>query len=121
MNTARPQRVGVLLGILAGVFYWLLDALVEAYVFKLGDFPSRLIAIDAEQLWMRSTTAIVFILFGWVVDLYIQKLRANALHLQQAQRAAKLGFWEWDLQNNTLFQSANTEQIIDIQRDEDPA
>jgi len=46
-----------------------------------------------------------------------ESLEKSEQQLQEAQRIAQLGFWEWDMVNDTIYRSEVADQILGIQHD----
>ncbi len=98
-------------------------AWLAGLVFLIPVLGATLLSITTEAVW-GSGAAIVLLLiaFGFVYTRSFQaRRRAEALaahlrdreaHLQQAQRLAGLGSWEWDAPSRTLFCSAEHARML---------
>jgi len=63
------ERYGLTgLGVMVGLLFWAMEALLHAYVFNKGDFVSNLFSSDPDELWMRTLITLAFIAFGWMAQ-----------------------------------------------------
>jgi len=61
------QRYGLtVLGVVVGLLFWPLEALMHAFVFDKGSFMVNLFSRDPDELWMRTLITLSFIAFGWL-------------------------------------------------------
>ncbi|MDX8404962.1 MAG: PAS domain S-box protein [Mariprofundus sp.] len=68
------QRYGLTgLGVLVGLLFWPMEALLHAFVFDKGDFISNLFSSDPDELWMRTLITLAFIAFGWMAQRSVQE------------------------------------------------
>ncbi len=85
------------LGILVGLLYWPLEALIHDFIFGNGSFMDNLLSSDPDEIWMRTLISAVFIGFG---------IYAHRTVMQQQQ-----------LQDQLRKKSERLQQIIDSSYD----
>jgi diguanylate cyclase (GGDEF)-like protein/PAS domain S-box-containing protein len=59
----NEQKI-ILFSILGGISTWIIDALVDSFVFSKGPFWSVILTVDAHELYMRSLFLVNFVFFG---------------------------------------------------------
>lgn len=63
------QRIGFMrLGIMVGILYWPLEAVIHAYVFSDAGFQESLFVTDLHEIWMRMLVSLAFVGFGWAAQ-----------------------------------------------------
>lgn len=67
----------ILLGLVASIVYWVMESILHCTVFQGNRFFSCIIPEDTHELWMRSVTAIMFVIIGFVAQ-YLNNLRLRA-------------------------------------------
>lgn len=74
-------RIFILLGFIAGLFFWLVDALIDHYIFEPDkSFMISLFYVEATELWMRTLVVIITIAGGFFANRVFRKsLRLNNL------------------------------------------
>ena len=120
MNT--ENRI-TLSAIALGLFIWVADAILDCFFFYEGTFIELLITdIPAHELYIRLLIMVCFTVFGIICSrLFAQKnfeltLRQEVEErLNETQRIALLGSWEWDIVNNSLWWSEETYHIFEFQ------
>lgn len=75
INYIGPYAIAI------GLLYWPFEAALHAYFFDEGTFMNTLFEPEANELWMRSLTAVSFIFLG---------LFANMVQKQQTKLIARL-------------------------------
>ncbi len=71
------------LGFLFAIFYWCFDAVFDVLVFQ-----EKLFLLDFHHLFMRSTTLILFVIFGFVLEINKRKVKAQEKLKQLLQSIA---------------------------------
>ena len=90
------------------------------------DFEYRMYAKDGSLKWIRDTVNIIVdddkpsMLRGFMFDITAQKQKQEALILSQqrlleSQRIARLGHWEWNIQDNSFYWSDEVYRILGYQ------
>jgi len=74
-------------GIALAIVYWLLEALLHAYLFDKGPLVDTLIGGDANELWMRLMIAAGFVAFGFYAQHAMT--RERLLHEEMREQAAR--------------------------------
>lgn len=63
------QRYGLtVLGVVIGLLFWPLEAIMHDFVFDKGDFIPNLLSHDPNELWMRTLITLAFATFGWLAQ-----------------------------------------------------
>jgi hypothetical protein len=63
------------------LIYWLVEAVIDAFVFHTGTFAAQLVAIgDPNEFWMRTLACILFLLFGLYAQYMSDKQRLFEMH-----------------------------------------
>jgi len=63
------QRYGLtVLGVVIGLLFWPLEAMMHDFVFDKGDFITNLFSHDPDELWMRTLISLAFVAFGWLAQ-----------------------------------------------------
>ncbi len=66
MNRLIDSKYFVLFGIGFAALYWLLETLMHARLLKTGSFTSEILPLsDQNEIWMRLTTVVLFVGFGF--------------------------------------------------------
>jgi len=70
------QRYGLtVLGVVVGLLFWPLEALIHTFIFDKGDFVANLFINDSDELWMRTLISLAFIAFGWLGQRSLRELQ----------------------------------------------
>jgi len=85
------------LGIVIGLLYWPLEALIHDFIFGNGNFMDNLLSSDPDEIWMRALISAIFICFG---------IYAHRMVMQHQQ-----------LQDQLRKKSERLQQIIDSSYD----
>ena len=77
-----------------GAAYWLAESALHAAVFRTGSFAHELLHGGANEMWMRTVTALLFVVLGVVVQRYLgsrrdyeERLHRLAAAVQQSGEA----------------------------------
>ncbi|MBI2875307.1 MAG: PAS domain S-box protein [Candidatus Tectomicrobia bacterium] len=75
-----------ILGIGLGVLYWFLESAMDAFTFRMGDWGERMLAPDANELWMRVLVIGILLLFSFYAQSMLsERKRVNeVLHERTA-------------------------------------
>jgi len=70
------------LGILVGVLYWPVEALMHDFIFGHDNFLDNLLSSDPNELWMRTVISTIFIGFGFYAQRAVKRQQQlhDALH-----------------------------------------
>lgn len=86
MKSQSPNLVWIGLGV--GVFYWLTESLLHAYVFDNLPLSVTLAGEDdPNELWMRLLISVLFVAFGWIAN---RSVTAERHRKDDAQRLNRL-------------------------------
>lgn len=78
---------GVITGIALGALWWLAETIVHCYIFRDGPFGHCFLAMDANELWMRSLISVMIIITCcYVVSERIYKKKARKIIEGQRSR-----------------------------------
>jgi len=72
----------ILIALLIALSYWLLETLIETYIFDRDDFIHNLFSPRAHEAWMRSTTGAILLLLALYVLLRENRNREDRLILR---------------------------------------
>lgn len=87
--SAYLTRRTVITGIALGAIWWLAETLVHCYIFQDGPFRHCFLAMDLNELWMRSLISVmVFIIYCYVASEQVYKKKA--LDIIEGQRSKLL-------------------------------
>jgi hypothetical protein len=76
MKNLQKTKYGMLyIGLIVASFYWLVETGLHAFVFEKTDIISQLIPRNINELWMRSVTTLIIVLFGIFAHFKTNKLR----------------------------------------------
>jgi diguanylate cyclase (GGDEF)-like protein/PAS domain S-box-containing protein len=99
-ETGRFSRI--ISAIAAGLVFWVIETLLEVYVFKFGgSFITQLVSPSLHALWMRAQLAGLII----VVVLYLQNAlqrRQSELKLKHLNRQLSRSYEEWEKAFDTI-------------------
>ena len=76
----------VLIGIVLGMIFWILESILHVLVFQQTDFIQQLYSPEPHELWMRLTIVGMFITFG----IYSQRIVNSRRQAEKATRHANL-------------------------------
>lgn len=63
-------------GFVLAIMYWFIEAMLHFTILHGGDLNSELLPLDdANELWMRLLIAVMFVVFGIVMDVVLTRLR----------------------------------------------
>jgi len=68
------------------VFYWLVDAAVESFIFRYGSFISQLINPGEHEIWRRLFVSAILILLGVLVQYVIIRFRKIESSLRESEK-----------------------------------
>ncbi len=63
----------VLIGIVLGVIFWILESAIHVLVFQQVDFMQQLYGPEPHEVWMRLTIVGMFIAFGIYSQIIVKK------------------------------------------------
>jgi len=70
------NRYGIgILGVITGVVYWPIEAMVHTMIFHSGSFQQNLLELSTNEIWMRSLISIMFMAFGLFAQHFINRQR----------------------------------------------
>ena len=74
-NTNHISRSGhfILLGIVFAAFYWILESLLDVFVFHEGTLAEQILSADPNEIWMRLLIMSIFIIFGVYAQIAVTK------------------------------------------------
>ncbi len=76
----------VLLGTAFAVVYWIMEAIAHSFIFNQGRFFPHLIPDDLNELWMRSFTFLLIIVFGIYANYQIVKIEKSKKEKELIQK-----------------------------------
>jgi len=76
------------LGILVGLLYWPVEALIHDFIFRNGGFVDNLLRPDLDEMWMRTLISVVFISFGYYAQRAVRQ--QQQLHDQLHKKSERL-------------------------------
>ena|GEM_PF-5264772 len=79
----------VLVGLLVGAGYWLVETSLHAFVFHTGNFWHELMHSDWNEMWMRSCIALLLAVLGCVVQWHLLRAADWAQHLRRLASAVE--------------------------------
>ncbi len=80
----------LLMGIGLGVLFWVLEAIIHAYIFFHGNLINELFTPTVHEIWMRSVVIILFIIFALYAKLIIIKRKGAELALWESEEKFRL-------------------------------
>lgn len=75
----------ILVGILFGLFYWIVDAIIEVFLFYKGTLVENLATPDSDQIWMRSFILFMFIVFSVTIQRVLNKRKSAEEALKESE------------------------------------
>lgn len=107
------DRAVIVISVAAAVFFWILDAVVDTYVFRVGAFIDALFWPGASELWMRLVITGILTLFGFYASSRIFALRhAGEMLLGERNKAQKY----FDTAEVILLVLGPDGKVVDINR-----
>jgi PAS domain S-box-containing protein len=83
-NTKRPKlpSIGrmVIIGIILGIFYWIIESIMDATVFRKGALVDRIFSPDPYEILLRSlaiSTLLIFAIYSHVVEVSRRRTEEN--------------------------------------------
>ena len=73
INHIRFMDKMVLIGTGLGALFWILESVIDVYVFRRGTFLSELFFPDPNELWMRFLVVSILITFGIYAQVLIRQ------------------------------------------------
>ena len=113
----------VFIGVGLGVFFWISESFIHAYLFDEGTFVQQLMHPAINEIWMRLLVAILLIGFGFYIQSTFghniieckqaeKELRQGRERYAMAQKAANIGSWHWNMQTDELHWSEQVEPMF---------
>lgn len=120
------KRISVYLavGLVVALSFWLIDSLLDTFVFTEESFMENLIRPEPIEAWMRvvimSMVVLVFYAFGLVKKRkeIEMELRRSEAGLKEAQRVAEMGSWERNISTGKHRWSDETFRIFGLEPQE---
>lgn len=75
MRNKTSYNKVILVGIVVGVIYWILESYNMVFTFGKDNFIQQLFSPDPHELWMRSVTLVVIIIFAVYAQRVVTKLK----------------------------------------------
>lgn len=84
-NTNYISRSGhfILLGIVFAAFYWILESVLDVFVFHEGTLAEQILSVDPNKIWMRLLIMSIFIIFGVYAQITVTKRKKVEEALQR--------------------------------------
>ena len=82
---ASQSRQIVLLSISLGALYWIIDSLVDSFIFNEGIFTTLLFHPSIREIWMRLFTMGILVFWGIFVNFIFIKYKHTADSLRTAR------------------------------------
>lgn len=84
-NTNHISRSGhfILLGIVFAAFYWILESVLDVFVFHEGTLAEQILSADPNEIWMRLLIMSIFIIFGVYAQITVTKRKKVEEALQR--------------------------------------
>lgn len=78
LNRAQDSGFSLIwIGVLLSALFWFLEALLHSAVFREGNYVANLLPHDANEWWMRSLSAFLFIAFGMYAHVIMARLKRS--------------------------------------------
>jgi len=124
-NLKDDYAVVIILSIIAGLFAYLVDAAIDAFIFHEGTFLDQLIlAVPPSEVYFR-TYLLSFIIVGTLISRILAKRKKAEEALRESEErfrdiAANTGDWIWevDAEGKYTYASPIVEQILGYKSDE---
>lgn len=120
----RVGRIYLISGILAGLLFWPLDALIDVIFFYDRHFVEELLSPPEVETYLRLLVASLFISVG-MIGRYaarekqaIQSLLISEERWQFALEGSGDGVWDWNIRDGTIFLSRRCKVILGYAEDE---
>jgi len=86
------HRYGIgILGVLIGLLYWPMEAMVHTVIFHSGSFQQNLFDLSTNEIWMRSLISMMFMIFGLFTQRFANRQRQLLLTLNtQGKRIQRI-------------------------------
>ncbi len=78
----------LLVGILCGAFYWILESMVHVFLFHKGTLMKQIFTPDSHEIWMRLIVISSIIIFGGYAQFIINRRRQMERELRKAKEEA---------------------------------
>ena len=119
------RRKMIWAGIGTGILFWVMDCLVDAYVFREGAVIEQLLSFETAEIWLR----LLFLSLSTALGVYAQIMidRANRAEssLQKSEERLHLalnaldgGIWDWNIQTNEVYFSPGWARMLGYKPDE---
>ncbi len=79
-------------GFCVGAVYWVVDSLVDAYVFRAGSFISQLFTSSAKELWVRLLAMFLFVFAGVFAQIVINRHKRTERKLSAMEQDLSSAF-----------------------------
>jgi PAS domain S-box-containing protein len=120
-NKYINSRSIILISFIIGLLIWVLDTTLDYFFFYSKDYSFlQLLVLDIpnHELYIRSLILIILVLFGYLVSLYEINNKKRTAQLNEAQKIAKLGSWQFNLNKGTVIASKEAFQIYGRNKEE---
>jgi len=91
----------ILISILGGISLWIIDALIDSFIFSKGSFWSMIWLNDGHELYMRSLFLVSFIIFGFLIARFVARRQS----LENSRIAAEKALHESGERLRSLMES----------------
>jgi len=85
-NSRVMNRPLILIGFTCGVAFYVIDVLIDVYLFQRGEFVDQLIHPGIHEIWMRFSVLFMSVIFAGYASRLFRKTQATALRAQTAEK-----------------------------------
>ncbi len=101
MNLKLAVHRSILVGSALGVLFWILEAVVHAYLFRDGRFPLELLAPGRHEVWMRLVVVALLVAGSFFTNITVARRREVELALNQVEN-----------EDRTIFENTGAATIL---------